>query len=112
MKADQMNMALQMEIIGYRETDNLTMDLKILLMELIWLEMAKDRYKFITDNIKILCEAEAYIECCKHCIHYNPEKSDNARAYVIQIIGCAFAKTIKTNAAELGLKKTITKIKV
>lgn len=103
MTPEELNTALRMEIIHYRETDELTPDLKRLLMELVWKEMAKERYVFITDNIKILCESDAYIAACKHCIHYNPEKSENARAYVIQIIGCSFAGTIKKHAAELGL---------
>jgi hypothetical protein len=112
MTSEELNTALRMEIIHYRETNVLTLDLKRLLMELVWLEMTKERYKFISDNIKILCETDAYVAACKHCIRYNPEKTDNAQAYVRQIIGSAFAGTIVKYASKLGLKKTTTRIKI
>jgi hypothetical protein len=99
-----------MEIINYRATDVLTLDLKRLLMEVVWLETPKTRYKCISDNIKILCESEAYVAACKHCIHYDPTKSDNAFAYVVQIIWSSFYGTIKKHAVELGLKTTRTTI--
>lgn len=110
MNTDELNTALKMEIIHYRETDELTLDLKRLLMELIWLETPKARYKCIPDNIKILCEAKAYEDACKHCIHFNPEKTDNARAYVGQIICCSYYSTIKRHAIEIGLKTTREKV--
>jgi len=111
MNQDELNTALRMEIIHYRATDELTKDLKMLLMELVWLEMVKERYKFISDIIKILCESEAYVACCKHCGHYDPKKSEDARAYVRQIIGSSFAGTIVKHKGELGLKSTRTTIK-
>lgn len=108
MTRDQLNTALKMEIINYRNTDELTPDLKRLLMEVVWLETPKSRYKGIPDNVKILCEAKAYEDACKHCIHYNPEKSDNAFAYMVQIVWNSFYGTIKKHASELGLKTTRT----
>jgi hypothetical protein len=106
MTPDELNTALRMEIIHYRQTDELTPDLKRLLMELVWLETPKARYGHISDNVKILCEAKAYEDACKHCIHFNPERTENARAYVGQIIWSSFYGTIKKYAIELHLKTT------
>ena len=111
MNRDELNTALKMEIIIYRNTDEMTPDLKRLLMEIVWLETPKTRYAHISDNVKILCEADAYIAACKHCIHYNPERSDNAFAYVVQIVWSSFYGTIKKHAVELGLKTTRTTVK-
>jgi len=80
MTTDELNTALVMEITHYRQTDELTLDLKRLLMELIWLESPKSRYAHIPDNVKILCEADAYIAACKHCIHFDPKKTDNTES--------------------------------
>jgi hypothetical protein len=106
MTTDELNTALTMEIIHYKETDELTPDLKRLLMELIWLETPKARYKFLSDNIKILCEADAYVAACKHSIHFDPKKSDKPNLYMGQIIWCSYCSTIKKHAGELGLKTT------
>ena len=106
MNNDELNTALKMEIINYRNTDELTLDLKRLLMEVVWLETPKKRYKHIPDNVKILCEADAFIAACKHCIHFNPERSDNAYAYVVQIVWNSFYGTIKKHAVEMGLITT------
>ena len=96
MKPEELNTALRMEIIHYRETDEITNELKLFIMELILAE-SKKRLSIGSDNIKILCEARAYIDCCKHCIHYNPDKSDNAYGYIMQLIRCAFALEIAKN---------------
>jgi hypothetical protein len=106
MKLDELNTALRMEIINYRETNKLTPDLKRLLMELIWLETPKARYEFVSDNIKILCEADAYVAASKHCIHFDPQKSRKPSLYVGQIIWCSYINTIKKHAIELHLKTT------
>jgi len=106
MKTDELNTALRMEIIHYRETDVLTPDLKRLLMELVWLETPKARYNHISDNVKILCEAKAYEDACKHCIHFNPDKSSKPSSYMVQIIWNSYYGTIKKHAVELGLKTT------
>ena len=108
MNRDELNIALKMEIIHYRETDELTPDLKRLLMEVVWLETPKIRYNHIPDNVKILCEAKAYEDACRNCIHFNPERSDNAFAYMVLIIWSSYYGTIKKHALELGLKSTIT----
>ena len=112
MTREELNTALRMEIIHYKETDELTPDLKRLLMEVVWLETPKARYSYISDNVKILCEAKGYEDACKHCIHFNPEKSDNAFAYMVQIIWSSYYGTIKKHAVELGLKSTITTVKI
>jgi hypothetical protein len=106
MTREELNTALRMEIINYRATDELTPDLKRLLMEMVWLETPKPRYVHISDNVKIICEAKAYEDACKHGIHYNPEKSDNAFAYMTQIVWSSYCGTIKKHAVELGLKTT------
>ena len=106
MNRDELNTALRMEIINYRNTNVLTPDLKRLLMEVVWLETPKARYSHISDNVKILCEGKAYEDACKHCIHFNPEKTDNAFAYMVQIVWSSFYGTIKKHAVELHLKTT------
>jgi hypothetical protein len=106
MTTDELNTALTMEITHYRVTDELTPDLKRLLMELIWLETKKKRYGHIGDNIKILCEADAYVAACKHCIRFDPKKSDKPNLYIGQIIWCSYIQTIKKHAIELHLKTT------
>jgi hypothetical protein len=111
MTRDELNTALKMEIINYRKTDVLTPDLKRLLMEIVWLETPKPRYRCISDNVKILCEADAFVAACKHCIHYDPKKSDNAFAYVVQVVWSSYYGTIKKHAVELGLKTTRTTYK-
>jgi hypothetical protein len=95
MTTDELNTALVMEITHYRQTDEITPDLKRLLMEVIWLETKKKRYEHISDNVKILCEADAYIAACKHCIHFDPKKTDKAIPYMGQIIWCSYVNTIK-----------------
>jgi len=110
MNSEELNTALRTEIIHYRETDELTPDLKRLLMELVWRETPKARYEYVSDNVKILCEAKAYEDACKHCVHYNPEKSENASAYVGQIIWSSYCGTIKKHATELGFKTTRIKV--
>lgn len=101
MTAEELNTALRMEIIHYRETDNITQELKSLLMILI-LQESEKRLSKVSDTVRISCESEAYIACCKHCIHYNPDvksKSDTpAISYVRTIIRCAFADTLHKEA--------------
>jgi hypothetical protein len=101
MNMDKLNTALKIEIIHYKKTDELTDNLKRLLMELIWLESKKKRYEFVNDNTKILCEADAYVAACKHCIHFNPERSDKPNLYVGQIILCSYINTIKKHSPNL-----------
>jgi tRNA U38,U39,U40 pseudouridine synthase TruA len=94
MTPDELNTALKMEIINYKEINEITNDLKRLLMELVWL-VSYERFEFLSENLRTMCEAKAYEYVCKHSIHYNPEKSDNAMLYVKTIIRCSFAITIK-----------------
>jgi hypothetical protein len=107
---EELNKLLLKELASYKETDTLTDELKKLLIDLICQESKKSRYNRVSENVKILCEAEAYVAACKHSIHFNPEKSDNATAYVVQIIWCSYCSTIKKHAVELGLKTTRVKI--
>jgi hypothetical protein len=89
---------LEEQIKFYRETDILTPALKSLLMKAILWQSQLERYQKVTDNVRILCEAKAYIDCCKNCIHYtNPNGEGHAVSYVVQIIRCAFASEIKKN---------------
>jgi hypothetical protein len=104
----ELNELLLKEIIYYKESNELTLKLKNLLMELIWLETEKARYNFVSDNIKILCEADAYVAASKHCIHFNPERSDKPSLYVGQIIRCSYIQTIKKHYGEI--KMTIDSI--
>jgi hypothetical protein len=110
MKVDELNTALKMEIIHYKETDELTPDLKRLLMEVVWLETLKARYNHISDNVKILCEAKGYEDACKHCIHFNPEKSDNAFAYIVQIVWSSYYSTIRKHSIVSILNKPMEKL--
>jgi hypothetical protein len=103
---EEQNKSLIKEIIHYKETNELTLELKKIFMELIWLETEKARYKYISDNVKILCEAKAYEDCCKHAIRFNLEKSDKPNLYMGQIIWCSYINTIKKSCPEL---KTIRK---
>lgn len=99
--ARQQNERLLKEIIHYKETDELTTELKRLFIELICNESNKARYKMVSDNVKILCEADAYVACCKHSIHFNPEKSDKPTLYMGQIIWCSYINTIKKHSPNL-----------
>jgi len=110
MNTDELNTALKMEIIHYKETDEITDDLKRLLMELIWRESKKKRYGFVSDNTKILCEADAYVAACKHCSHFNPEKSDKPSLYVGQIIWCSYINTIKKHSIVSVVNKQMEKL--
>jgi hypothetical protein len=94
MKLKKNNAGLLKELPCYAKTNTLTPKLKRLLIELIWKETSRDRNNNISENVKILCESEAYIAVCKHSAHFDAEKSDNAVAYVGQIIRCSFVNTI------------------
>ena len=104
--ARQKNERLLKELALYKETDTLTPKLKRMLMELIWEESKKSRYKCIGENLIILCEADAYVAACKHSIHFNPERSDKPNLYIGQIIWCSYCSTIKKHCGEFGLKTT------
>jgi hypothetical protein len=89
------NKDLLREIILYQETDELTVELKKIFMELIWLETKNSKYEKVTDNVKILCESKAYEDCCKNSIYFNPDKSDKPSLYMINIIRCSYSIIIK-----------------
>jgi hypothetical protein len=103
MNSHELNTALTMELINYRNTDELTPDLKRLLMELVW-EISHDRYKSLSENLRIMCEAKAYEHVCKHSIHFNQKTCGNAKSYVSVIIRSAFAGTICKHG---NFKKTV-----
>jgi hypothetical protein len=103
---EELNKQLLKELVLYKETDILTDELKRLLFDLICQESKKSRYNHISENVKILCEADAYVAACKHSIHFNPERSDKPSLYVGQIIWSSYYGTIKKHAVELGLKTT------
>lgn len=103
--ARQRNEQLLKELTHYKKTDELTPKLKSMLMELIWQETGKFRYKFVSENVKILCEADAYVAVCKHSVHFNPEKSDKPSLYIGQIIWCSYINTIKKHCDNLATIK-------
>ena len=90
----EQNADLTKELLEYKTSNKLTTDLKKLFMEMIWIEIAKDPYDYATDNLKIMMEAKAYEDCCRHSEHFNPDRSDNVVAYIGQIIRSAFANII------------------
>lgn len=91
MNKEELNTALKMELINYQTTNELTDDLKRLFLETIMGVSKEERYKYLNDNLKIYCEAKAYEDLCRHAIHFNPDRGDNAYAYVNQIIRSSFA---------------------
>jgi len=106
----ELNEKLLKELVLYKETDTLTDELKRLLMELIWQESKKSRYKHISENTIILCEADAYVAACKHSIHFNPERSDKPSSYVGQIIWCSYINTIKKHGILSIINKPMEKL--
>ena len=90
----ELNADLTKELLEYQKTDRLATDLKKLFMEMIWHEIAKERYDIAPDNLRIMMEARAYEDCCRHSVHFNHEKSDDATAYVKTIIRSSFAYII------------------
>ena len=95
MTSDQLNTALRMELINYQATDTLTDDLKRLFLELI-IEVGKRKeYVNLTDNVRTYCEAKAYENCCRFAIHYNPDKSENASAYIKTMIRHGYVETVR-----------------
>lgn len=56
-----------------------------------------DRYKFIDNDLKVLAIGHAIQTCIKHGIKFNPEKSDDAYAYMTQIMRGSFAGTMLKN---------------
>lgn len=42
----------------------------------------------------ILAEVLAFVSCGKHFTKYNPEVSENAFAYMSQVIRCSFAQSV------------------
>jgi hypothetical protein len=93
MTPEEINEGLLKEFALYRETDAVSPELKRLLMDLI-LQVSYGRYKNMNENLRILCESEAYIHCCKNSVYFNPNKTNKARAYVVTIIRCSFASTV------------------
>jgi hypothetical protein len=59
------------------------------------------------ENLKILCEADAYIACCKYAGLCPLERCKNMSAYIGQIIRCSFASTFAKHG---NFKKTTIKI--
>jgi hypothetical protein len=90
MTIEEINNELLKELTLYRNSDTLSIELKKLLMCMV-LDISYDRYKFLTEDLRTMCEAKAYEDACKHSIHFNPEKSSNAKAYVTVIIRSSFA---------------------
>ena len=91
MTPEQLNTVLVMELINYQTTNTLNDDLRRLFLECIIIVSKKERYKNLSDNLRIYSEAKAYEDLCRHSVHYNHEKSDKAFAYICQIIQSSFA---------------------
>jgi hypothetical protein len=91
-------------VICYKKKNKCSFELKKMLMKLIWRETKNERNKYLTDNVRIICEAKAYEDCCRHASNFNPEKSDKPTSYMKCIIRSSFAGMIKKHASEMGLK--------
>lgn len=105
MTRDMLNTALRTEIIHYRETDEITVDLKSLLMTLI-LEESEKQLQAISPNIRIRCESEAYLDCCKNSIHFDPKLKLEPTTHIGMIIRCAFNDTMRKEGVNHESKNT------
>ena len=73
MTPEEVNEELLKEFAIHKETDIVTPELKKLLMDLIWQE-SYTRYNDMNENLKILCESDAYTHCCKNSIYIYRKK--------------------------------------
>jgi hypothetical protein len=92
---------LKKEIIKSKESGKLTKRAGEMLAQMT--KSLSRRYVFpwfkdlgTTESIdqEILCRVIALGACEKHFAKYNPEASDNAFAYMSQIIRCSFAQSV------------------
>jgi hypothetical protein len=82
-------------ITHFKEFNELTPDFRRALTEMIWKESDSERYAkpMKNENLKILCESEAYIRCSKNAGLCNLDRCKNPQAYIVTIIRCSFAST-------------------
>jgi hypothetical protein len=81
-------------ITHFNEFNELTPDFRRTLIEMIWKESDSERYAkpMENENLKILCEADAYIQCCKNAGLCNLDRCKDPYSYIVMIIRCSFAK--------------------
>ena len=93
---EEYNLKLLLELEYSQAKDEMNVDLKLLCFELANdISKSKERYPFIDDDTRVMCVAFAYDACVRHVMKFNRKKSDNAYAYVNQIIRSSFAGTLK-----------------
>jgi hypothetical protein len=91
--SEEFNEQLLNEIILCKELNELTLEIKDMFFELINHEIEK-RYSIMVEINKNICESNAYDTCCNEVLKFNPNKTNNAYAYVVTIIRCSFANSI------------------
>ena len=79
------------EIIICKELNELTLEIKDIFLKLIMHEI--ERF-ILNDEEKIIFENNAYIACSEHALKFNPNKTNNAYAYIATIIRSSFSDTI------------------
>lgn len=96
---------LSVAINEYRINEKINTALKECVIQLVWEESTKDKYKNIDDNTMSMCEAKAYEECCRHAQNFNPEVSDKPITYLSQLIRCAFVNVIKKQCCNKNIEE-------
>lgn len=89
---ENINDQLLKELKLTKETGKNTSELHELYLKLI--KEVSPKYPFLNEDDRRMCEAFAFDACCRLAIKFNPEKSNNAYAYVKTIIRSSFAGTI------------------
>jgi hypothetical protein len=84
------NRDLREELILSKEKDELTP--KAVDMIMLMAEKLSTKFKYVYPEDREDCIAFAIMDCWKYWRGYNPEKSDNAFAYITQIQKNGFAK--------------------
>ena len=95
MKREEFNKKLLIELAYSKQKGYPTMDLKELYIELAQKYVNSKKFKYVGEEHKIYFVAFAYEDCLKHGLNFRPERSDQAYNYILQIIGCSFAKAFR-----------------
>mgnify|MGYP001768105346 CR=1 FL=1 len=98
---------LSVAINEYRINEKINTALKECVIQLVWEESNKDKYKNIDDNTMSMCEAKAYEECCRHAQNFNSEVSNKPISYLGQLIRCAFVNVIKKQCCYKIIKEEL-----
>jgi hypothetical protein len=94
MTREEYNEQFLIEIAYQKETGEISDGLKNLFYLLIKNIINSERYKFLDEDMKYMCTVVAYEACVTHVRKFNPEKSENAYAYVATIIRSSISGTI------------------